>query len=88
MSIIDTIIQACSSRPWWENLLKLILFLWLTFVNIIAVRVLPLAIQDRLEISYPRRVGVYVVGIVVMFTYIGLTIFCLLADFFFLVQLF
>ena len=87
MSIIDTIIQACSGRPWWENVLKLALSLWLTFVNIVAVEALKIALNDRRTFQ-PDNTFVYLLGMAIIVTYALLTVLCVLADFFFLMQLF
>ena len=88
MQVIDTIIEMSFGRPWWENLLKALLFIWLALVNFVAVKALPLALKDRKEMCYHTNDFVYWVGILSICTYAVLTAICVLAVFFFLMQMF
>ena len=79
MKLVNTIIALSSNRPWWENLLRIVFFLWFAFINGVATYGMRLALRDRKEIleekgSLCKGVGISLLSVVtfVVFGFITL----------------
>ena len=79
MKLVDVIIALSSNRPWWENLLRIVFFLWFAFANGIAVYGMFLVLMDRRKIlaeegSSCKEVGMSFLAVVAFIFFIVATL--------------
>jgi hypothetical protein len=82
MKLVDVIIALSSNRPWWENLLRIVFFLWFAFANGVAVYGMVLTLMDRKKIlaeegTSCKEVCVSFLSVVVFIFFIVITLFFL-----------
>ena len=82
MKLIDTIIALSSNRPLWENILRVVFFLWFAFANGVAVCGMFFALRDRKEILEGKvlsckEVGISLLSVLAFVVFIVLTLFFL-----------
>ena len=79
MKLVDVIIALSSNRPWWENILRIVFFLWFTFANGVAVYGMFLVLMDRRKILAEegiscKGVGISFLAVVVLIAFVVITL--------------
>lgn len=93
VKLIDTIITLSSNRPWWENLLRIVLFLWFAFANGVAVYGMGLALKDRKKFLAGKAISakevlVSIFGILSFIFFVFVTLLCIAGIVFALTDIF